>query len=337
MVLAITSFLANFMLHGFLKLLLLALSLGLSLALILLKLTIFKATFQAQKFALTAVASTAIPLIIFTIISNFYTNDFLISIYVLFVLFLATIINFKNIFRSNENQKILFKKLLKIGSPTLPHDVGMSLLQYVDRIIIAALFGLTVAGHIHVAALIGTIPYLILSTLSNVWAPAALEKYKIDEAIGTDFLNKTTKIAALGAGLISLIIFFTSDDLLKLFSPSAATDTSMNSVIILMSLSGIIYSVYLRNMHLYNLAGKFQTLIWITPTAIILQISLIYFFSPIFGIVMVAISNLLAISLQATLTQIVVKKFYPKFILTKFPLYLITVYSLFIGAYYLYV
>lgn len=334
--LAIGSFVANFLLSGYLKLLLLALSLGLSLALILLKLTIFKATFQAQKFALTAVASTAIPLIVFTLISNFYTNNSLISFYVLFVLLLATLMNLKNIFSYNKNQKILFKKLLKIGSPTLPHDVGMSLLQYVDRIIIAALFGLTVAGHIHVAALIGTIPYLILSTLSNAWAPAALEQYKIDEKIGTRFLNKTTKIAALSSGLLSLIIIFTSDALLKLFSPTAANDPAMNSVIILMSLSGIIYSVYLRNMHLYNLAGKFKSLIWITPTAIGSQVILIFLLSPVFGVIVVAISNLLAISIQATLTQIMVKKFYPNYVLTKFPLYLMVIYSLFLVAYFLY-
>ncbi len=334
--LAIISFLSSFLLSGYLKLALLALSLGLSLTLILLKLTVFKATFQARKFAFTAVSSTALPLIIFAIVSSFYNDNSLISIYVLSVLSLTIIVNFKNITKYNQNWKILFKKLLRIGSPTLPHDVGMSLLQYVDRIIIAALFGLTIAGYIHVAALIGTIPYLILSTLSNVWAPAALEKYKIDDVTGTNFLNKTTKFAALGSGLLSLIIILTSETLLKLFSPAAAADPTMNSVIILMSLSGIIYSVYLRNMHLYNLAGRFKSLIWITPTAIATQIIIIYFLSPIYGVLMVAVANLLAISLQAFFTQLVVRRFYPNYILTKFPLYLILGYSSFIIFYLLY-
>jgi O-antigen/teichoic acid export membrane protein len=334
--LAIISFLSSFFLNGYLKLAFLALGLGLSLSMILLKLTIFKATFEARKFAFTAIASTAIPLIIFTIASNFYSNNFLINIYVVFVLILATIINIENVVGYKKDWKLLFYRLLKVGSPTLPHDVGMSLLQYVDRIIIAALFGLTVAGHIHVAALLGTIPYLVLSTLSNVWAPATLEKYKIDHITGTNFLNKTTKIAALGSGLLSLIIILTSETLLKLFSPAAAADPTMNSVIILMSLSGIIYSIYLRNMHLYNLAGRFKSLIWITPTAIATQIFLIYFLSPIYGVLMVAVANLLAISLQAFFTQLMVKRFYPNYILTKFPLYLIIVYSSFIIFYLLY-
>jgi O-antigen/teichoic acid export membrane protein len=334
--LAIISFFSSILLNGYLKLSFLALSLGLSLTLILFKLTIFKATFQAKKFAFTAVASTALPLIIFTTVSNIYPNNYLISIYVIFVLLLAIIINTRIIFSYDYNWIILFKKLLRIGSPTLPHDVGMSLLQYVDRIIIAALFGLTVAGNIHVAALIGTIPYLILSTLSNIWSPAALEKYKIDEKTGNNFLNKTTKFAAIGSGLISFIIILTSDSLLKIFSPTAAADPAMNSIIILMSLSGIIYSVYLRNMHLYNLAGRFKSLIWITPTAIVTQIILIYILSPIYGVIMVAIANLFAISLQASLTQLVVKRLYPNYVLTKFPLYLIVIYSLFIIFYYPY-
>jgi O-antigen/teichoic acid export membrane protein len=333
---AILSFLLELIFTEYFNLFFVSLSLGFSLSLILIQLTIFKATFQARKFAFTAVASTVIPLLILTIISYSYNNNFLINIYVLFVLILATTIGFKSMFQFSRDWQLLFGKLLKIGSPTLPHDVGMSLLQYVDRIIIAALFGLTIAGQIHVAALIGAIPYLLLSTLSNIWAPAVLEKYKIDYAVGTNFLNKTTKIAALGSGFIALLITFNSDLLLRLFSPLTANDPSLNSVVILMSLSGIIYSAYLRNMHLLTLAGKFQSLLWITPTAIAAQILLIYLLSPIYGLFIVAAANLFAISLQAILTQNVIKGLYPNFSLTKMPLYSILVCSVIIIFYLLY-
>jgi O-antigen/teichoic acid export membrane protein len=212
----------------------------------------------------------------------------------------------------------------------------MSMLQYVDRIVIAALFGLTIAGQIHVAALIGAIPYLLLSTLSNIWAPAVLEKYKIGDAVGTSFLNKTTKIAALGSGFISLLITFNSDLLLRLFSPLTANDPSLNLVVILMSFSGIIYSAYLRNMHLLTLAGRFQSLLWITPTAIASQVLLVYLLSPIYGLFIVAVGNLFAISLQAILTQYVIKGLYPNFALTKMPLYLISFCSVIVIFYLLY-
>ncbi len=333
---AILSFLLELIFTEHFNLFFVSLSLGFSLSLILIQLTIFKATFQARKFAFTAVASTVIPLLILTIISYSYNNNFLINIYVLFVLILATTIGFKSMFQFSRDWQLLFGKLLKIGSPTLPHDIGMSMLQYVDRIIIAALFGLTIAGQIHVAALIGAIPYLLLSTLSNIWAPAVLEKYKINYAVGTNFLNKTTKIAALGSGFIALLITFNSDLLLRLFSPLAANDPSLNSVVILMSLSGIIYSAYLRNMHLLTLAGKFQSLLWITPTAIAAQILLIYLLSPIYGLFIVAAANLFAISLQAILTQNVIKGLYPNFSLTKMPLYSILVCSVIVIFYLLY-
>ena len=89
---AILSFLLELIFTEHFNLFFVSLSLGFSLSLILIQLTIFKATFQARKFAFTAVASTVIPLLILTIISYSYNNNFLINIYVLFVLILATTI-----------------------------------------------------------------------------------------------------------------------------------------------------------------------------------------------------------------------------------------------------
>jgi O-antigen/teichoic acid export membrane protein len=66
--------------------------------------------------------------------------------------------------------------LVKMGFPTIPHGLGMSLMQYGDRIVIAAALGLTAAGQMQIATLLGTAPLLLLSTLNHAWIPAVLEK-----------------------------------------------------------------------------------------------------------------------------------------------------------------
>lgn len=312
-------FMLSFFFKDFIYTILIALSLGLSLSLILIQLTIFKSIFKARLFAITALLSTAAPSLFLIIISYFFVTSYIINFYVIFVMVFSILILIKYNKISNFKIAKTFKKLLKIGFPTIPHDLGMSIFQYGDKIIIASLFGLSIAGQIHVAVLIGGLPYLLLSSLSNIWAPAVLENFRDDQNQGLKFLNRTTLYMVIAASFISLFLIFTSTTWLSIFAPSEYFSEELPSLIGLMSISGAIYAVYLRNMHLLTLAGNFKSLIWISPLTIITQITLIFFASPIYGLKIVAVAHVLAVVMQALLTQLVSRRIFPTFNLTQSP------------------
>jgi O-antigen/teichoic acid export membrane protein len=66
--------------------------------------------------------------------------------------------------------------------------------------------------------------------------------------------------------------------------------------------------------------GRFQSLAWITPISIALQILTIFALSPLFGLVSVGLALIVVVSSQALLTQIVLAKLAPDLNLTKSPL-----------------
>ena len=92
-------------------------------------------------------------------------------------------------------------------------------MQYGDRVVIASAIGLTAAGKIQVAALLGTAPLLLLSTLNHAWIPSVLEKFKLSKTNGINFLNKSTNALALFIFNLALLIIFINPWLLKLFAP----------------------------------------------------------------------------------------------------------------------
>lgn len=281
-------------------------ALGLSLAAISLDMAIFRVKQLAYKFIYFAIFSTAIPTMLMTlgIYFGLLLNTFILF-YVLFVTMFAAIQNLE-LFKeeSNANQ---FTTLFKLGWPTIPHGLGMSFLQYGDRILVASIFGLTTAGVIQVAALIGTAPILLLSTLSNAWITPVLEKFNQHKLFGQSYLNKTTNYLALFILVFSILIMIGSQPLLNLFAPENYEIETMSLLVIMLSSNSLLFVIYLRNTYILLLSGKLQSLALITPLSIILQVCLLYLTSNYFGINSVAIAYSAAILIQALTTQIVVK------------------------------
>jgi O-antigen/teichoic acid export membrane protein len=289
------------------KILLLAFALAISLAIVQIDMAIYRAQQKAKIFIFLAISSTALPTIFMTlgIYFNLLNNVFIVF-YAVFVFIFATLANLKAVLAKSNSKKLPY--LFKLGSPTIPHGLGMSLMQYGDRIVIAGALGLTAAGRVQVAALLGTASLLLLSTLNHAWIPAVLEKFNQNKKSGVEFLNKSTNLMSLLIFNISLFIMFLNPWILKIFAPATFDLAALSPVVLLMALAANVFIFYLRNTHVLTFLGKFQSLAWITPISILLQIALIFALVPFFGLVSVAFALLAMVSSQAILTQIVVRR-----------------------------
>jgi O-antigen/teichoic acid export membrane protein len=224
--------------------------------------------------------------------------------------------------------KTRFLALFKLGAPTIVHGIGMSLMQYGDRIIIAAALGLAAAGKIQIAALLGTAPLLLLSTLNNAWFPTVMDKFGQSKVAGLNFLNKSTSLMALFIALIAMAIMFLNPLLLKLLAPENFSLAELSPTVVVMSVSAVIYVFYLRNIYFLTYLGKFQSLAWITPVSIFLQILFIFLLAPNFGLISAAFAILMASASQATLTQLAIYRLDSSIKLTTVPIIYILIVSI---------
>jgi O-antigen/teichoic acid export membrane protein len=309
------------------QVIILSIALSMSLAVVQIDMAAHRAQQQASKFVFLAISSTALPTLLMTIfVATGYLKSYFIIFYTLFVLLLTVVFNLKALYTSGDNQRL--SSLFKLGAPTIPHGLGMSLMQYGDRVIIASVLGLTAAGKIQIAALLGTAPLLLLSTLNHAWIPLVLEKFKVSKQLGIKFLNTSTTLMAIFISIISLIIMVLNSHILNIFAPTSFNLTELSPVVVVMTISSVIYVFYLRNTHVLTYLGKFQSLAWITPISIFLQILFIFGLSSTFNLLSVAFAILVASSSQAVLTQLAVYRLASELKLTTKPLIFIVVVSL---------
>jgi O-antigen/teichoic acid export membrane protein len=317
----------SFFIGDILQVVILALALAMVLAIVQIDMAIYRALQKASGFVFLAIGSTAVPALLMTIFifTGSIADNFLI--FYAFLVFLLALSRNLNSFRTSvENSSLTF--LMKMGSPTIPHGLGMSLMQYGDRIVIAAALGLTAAGQMQIAALLGTAPLLLLSTLNHAWIPTVLEKFRETKDIGVEFLNKSTKYMAAFIALVALVIMIFNSWVLKIFAPEDFGLAELSPVVVVMTISSVIYVFYLRNTHILTYLGKFQSLAWITPVSISLQIIFIFALAPSLGLLSAALAILIASSSQAALTQLTVKRLAPEMKLTTSPLLFVLILSL---------
>ena len=305
----------------------LSVALAMALAIIQIDMAAFRAQQKAKLFVFLAISSTALPTLLITalVANNLFSNSFLFA-YSIFVLVLALVANLKVL--KHAGDKTRFLALFKLGAPTIAHGIGMSLMQYGDRIIIAAALGLAAAGKIQIAALLGTAPLLLLSTLNHAWIPVAIEKFGQSKVVGLNFLNKSTNLMALFIALIAMAIMFLNPFLLKLLAPESFSLAELSPTVVVMSVSAVIYVFYLRNTHVLTYLGKFQSLAWITPVSIFLQILFIFLLAPNYGLISAAFAILMASASQATLTQLAIYRLDSSIKLTTVPIIYILIVSI---------
>jgi O-antigen/teichoic acid export membrane protein len=196
------------------------------------------------------------------------------------------------------------KSSLRSAYPILPHMFAMMALLNIDKVIFGQEIGKSFSGFIQVIMLVATAPIMILSALNHAWLNQVLLQLKDNSTNAFSTLNATiTKLLGLSFALIIFITVLNSQ-IIQVLNPNLKVTSEVSKTIILTSLCGLIYVIYLANTHLLTWLNKFWVLGISTPISVIFQAVVIYLTIDSLGYLSAALGLGAALTLQIMLLQI---------------------------------
>ena len=266
---------------------------------------------KSVSFALISVLGTLLPSL--AIIFNSFTESFMTNLTVLQIgSLLAAILSLLMVRTKVSGGQTLskydLKNSLRSAYPILPHMFAMMALLNIDKVIFGQEIGKSFSGFLQVMMLVATAPIMILSALNHAWLNQVLLQLKDNSANAFSALNATiAKLLGLSFFLIISIVALNSQ-LIKFLNPNLKITSEVSKTIILTSLCGFIYVIYLANTHLLTWLNKFWVLGISTPLAVIFQAIIIYLTIDSLGYLSAALGLGSALTLQILLLQIVRNK-----------------------------
>jgi O-antigen/teichoic acid export membrane protein len=262
---------------------------------------------KSTSFALISVLGTLLPSI--AIIYNSLTGLSVTNLTALQIgSLLAAMLSFlmvrTKVSSGHKLNKYDLKSSLRSAYPILPHMFAMMALLNIDKVIFGQEIGKSFSGFIQVIMLVATAPIMILSALNHAWLNQVLLQLKDNSTNAFSVLNTTiTKLFGLSVFLIIFIITLNSQ-ILQVLNPNLKITSEVSKTIILTSLCGLIYVVYLANTHLLTWLNKFWVLGISTPLSVIFQAVVIYLTIDSLGYLSAALGLGAALTLQILLLQI---------------------------------
>ena len=266
---------------------------------------------KSTSFAFISVLGTLLPSI--AIILNSFTGLSVTNLTALQIgALLAAMLSFLMVRTKNGSGQKLnkydLKNSLRSAYPILPHMFAMMALLNIDKVIFGQEIGKSFSGFIQVIMLVATAPIMILSALNHAWLNQVLLQLKDSSTNAFLALNKTiVKLLALAVLLIIFIITFNSQ-IIQVLNPNLKITSEVSKTIILTSLCGLIYVIYLANTHLLTWLNKFWVLGISTPLSVIFQAIVIYLTIDFLGYLSAALGLGAALTLQILLLQIIRNK-----------------------------
>ena len=157
------------------------------------------------------------------------------------------------------------KANLRIGWPTLPHSVAMSLLLTILVIVAAKTVGLEDAGRLQLALLLGTAPLILLGAFNNSWAPMI---YRTNDAQRAAVLSDTLRAIAVLVFVLVAGFCVLAEPVVSFIAGPALFNTDLLTASILVAAATPFMALYLANVHLVFLSGKTTPLAFTTPASL---------------------------------------------------------------------
>ena len=262
---------------------------------------------KSTSFALISVLGTLLPSL--AIIFNSFTGLSVTNLTALQIgSLLAAILSFlmvrTKVVNGQKINKYDLKSSLRSAYPILPHMFAMMALLNIDKVIFGQEIGKSFSGFIQVIMLVATAPIMILSALNHAWLNQVLLQLKDNSTNAFSALNATiSKLLALSVFLIIFIVAFNSQ-IIQVINPNLKITSEVSKTIILTSLCGLIYVIYLANTHLLTWLNKFWVLGISTPLSVIFQAIVTYLTIDSLGYLSAALGLGAALTLQILLLQI---------------------------------
>ncbi|MEY2778686.1 MAG: hypothetical protein RL008_782 [Actinomycetota bacterium] len=262
---------------------------------------------KSTSFALISVLGTLLPSL--AIIFNSFTglsvtNLTALQIGSLLAAMLSFLIVRTKVGSGQKLNKYDLKNSLRSAYPILPHMFAMMALLNIDKVIFGQEIGKSFSGFIQVIMLVATAPIMILSALNHAWLNQVLLQLKDNSTNAFSALNATiSKLLVLSVFLIIFIVALNSQ-IIQVLNPNLKITSEVSKTIILTSLCGLIYVIYLANTHLLTWLNKFWVLGISTPLSVIFQAVVIYLTIDSLGYLSAALGLGAALTLQILLLQI---------------------------------
>jgi O-antigen/teichoic acid export membrane protein len=262
---------------------------------------------KSTSFALISVLGTLLPSI--AIIFNSFTGLSVTNLTALQIgSLLAAMLSFlmvrTKVGSGQKLNKYDLKNSLRSAYPILPHMFAMMALLNIDKVIFGQEIGKSFSGFIQVIMLVATAPIMILSALNHAWLNQVLLQLKDNSTNAFLALNTTiSKLLALSVFIIIFIVALNSQ-IIQVLNPNLKITSEVTKTIILTSLCGLIYVIYLANTHLLTWLNKFWVLGISTPLSVIFQAIVIYLTIDSLGYLSAALGLGAALTLQILFLQI---------------------------------
>jgi O-antigen/teichoic acid export membrane protein len=262
---------------------------------------------KSVSFALISILGTLMPSL--AVILNSFLNSSLSDLTALQIgSLLAVILSFlmvtTNVEGGQKLDKYDLKNSLMSAYPILPHMFAVMALLNIDKVIFGQELGQSFSGFVQVIMLVATAPIMILSALNHPWLNQVLLQHKDNSSNAFSTLNSTiTKLLGLALSLIVFIIVFNTQ-IIRVLNPNLKITSEVSKTIILTSLCGLIYVIYLANTHLLTWLDKFWVLGISTPLSVIFQAIVIYLTIDSLGYLSAALGLGAALTLQILFLQI---------------------------------
>jgi O-antigen/teichoic acid export membrane protein len=157
------------------------------------------------------------------------------------------------------------RRALRIGLPTVPHQVALFLASGILVLVASSLYGSSNAGRLQLAVLIGSAPGVLTSSLNNAWAPVV---YRTPEAHRGEVLEHTGRnigwLTSLAAGFVAV----TAPLLLSIVAPPSYDARAMTPAVALVAAGTVLSVLYLSNVHLVFASGRSTGLAVVTPVSL---------------------------------------------------------------------
>jgi len=158
------------------------------------------------------------------------------------------------------------RRAFAIGLPTMPHQLAMVAASSFLVVAATALRGSSEAGRLQLAAVIGSLPVVVIGAFNNAWAPM-IYRVRADARVGA-VEESASSMSAL-AGVLSVgVALLAPVGLAILGSPEMASSEATRAAV-LVATSAPFMVLYLANMHLVFAAGRTAWLAITTPLSVI--------------------------------------------------------------------
>jgi O-antigen/teichoic acid export membrane protein len=172
------------------------------------------------------------------------------------------------------------RRALRVGLPTVPHQVAIFLASGILVLVAGWVFGTSEAGRLQLAVLIGSAPGVLTSSLNNAWAPvvyrtAPEHRGEVLEHTGRDIAALTS----LAAGFVAVAAPF----LLTVVAPPSYSPGEMTPAVGLVAAGTVLSVLYLCNVHVVFASGRSEGLAIVTPLSLAVGTAVAWLAAEAFG------------------------------------------------------